>query len=81
MNFNQIISDIKQLVGLELQAVNPSTASITLVSIDLDKNRYIVQPSDTKKQITITSDSPNHEIIKCIRGIARSLKRLRAGSK
>lgn len=52
MNFNQIISDIKQLVGLELQAVNPSTASITLVSIDLDKNRYIVQPSDTKKQIT-----------------------------
>lgn len=52
MNFDQVISDIKLLVGLELHAINPSTASITLISIDIEKNKYVVQPSDTKKQIT-----------------------------
>ena len=51
MNFNQIISDIKQLIGLELQAINPNTASITLMSVELDQNKYVVQASDSKKQI------------------------------
>lgn len=52
MNFNQIISDIRQLVGLELQAINPNTASITLISFDLDKSKYVVQANDSGKKIT-----------------------------
>lgn len=52
MTFEQLLSDIGMMIGIELQAINPHTPSITLISLDTDANRYIVKSNDTGKELS-----------------------------
>lgn len=52
MTFEQLLSDIKMMIGLELKAINPHTPSITLISIDTDSNKYVVKSNDTGKEFS-----------------------------
>ncbi|MGG6540281.1 UNVERIFIED_CONTAM: DUF262 domain-containing protein [Acinetobacter baumannii] len=52
MTFEQLLSDIRMMIGMELQAINPHTPSITLISLDTDVNRYVVKSNDTGKEFS-----------------------------
>lgn len=52
MDFSQIIPDLKQLIGLDLQAINPKTGTIKLISVNLDQKKYVVQSVDSSKYIS-----------------------------
>ncbi|WP_202742153.1 DUF262 domain-containing protein [Acinetobacter calcoaceticus] len=52
MTFEQLLSDIRMMIGIELQAINPHTPSITLISLDTDANRYVVKSNDTGKELS-----------------------------
>ncbi|WEI17848.1 hypothetical protein PY247_16035 [Acinetobacter proteolyticus] len=52
MTFEKLLSDISMLIGIELQAINPHTPSITLISLDTNANRYVVKSNDTGKEFS-----------------------------
>lgn len=52
MTFEQLLSDIRMMIGIELQAINPHTPSITLISVDINTNRYVVKSNDTGKEFS-----------------------------
>lgn len=52
MTFEQLLSDIRMMIGIELKAINPHTPSITLISLDSNTNKYIVKSNDTGKEFT-----------------------------
>ena len=42
MNFKDLLSDIKQLVGKKLQSVNPNTSPIYITKVDYDLEKYFI---------------------------------------
>ncbi|CAK2667834.1 DUF262 domain-containing protein [Vibrio crassostreae] len=42
MHFKDVLSDIEQLIGKQLQSLNPKTAPIYLTKIDLESKKYFV---------------------------------------
>lgn len=49
--FEDILSDIKNLIGLQLQAINKSTGILLLIDIDLDKRKYYVKTPESSRII------------------------------
>jgi len=50
--FEDILSDIKNLIGLQLQAINKSTGILLLINIDLDKRKYYVKTPESSRIIS-----------------------------
>lgn len=42
MHFKDVLSDIEQLVGKQLQSLNPKTEPIYLTKIDFESKKYFV---------------------------------------
>ena len=45
MHFKDVLSDIEQLVGKQLQSINPRTAPIYITKVVYDEKKYFVAPS------------------------------------
>ncbi|AZR82961.1 DUF262 domain-containing protein [Thiomicrospira sp. S5] len=48
-NFEDVILDIENLVGMELQAINPMTPDIVIESWNINDGKYIVKQKDSNK--------------------------------
>lgn len=54
MDFKTVSSDIAKMIELELKAINESTGSLRIVSLDLNSRKYVVIPSGSSGSITRT---------------------------
>lgn len=50
-NFDDILSDITKLVGIQLQAINKSTGLLILVNVDVNKRKYYVKTPESSSLI------------------------------
>ncbi len=50
MQFEGVIEYLEKLIGLELESINESNDSITILSVDKDKKRYTVDGTSTTKK-------------------------------
>ncbi|PTP52273.1 DUF262 domain-containing protein [Vibrio splendidus] len=50
MQFSDVLFDIEQLVGKQLQSLNPKTASIFITRIDSDSKKYFIQSVDEERE-------------------------------
>ncbi|WFL68498.1 DUF262 domain-containing protein [Pantoea sp. X85] len=49
MNFQSLLNDLKNLIGMPLRPINSNADSITLLDIDLETGRYFVKPNTGKR--------------------------------
>uniref|UniRef100_UPI003F8768B6 DUF262 domain-containing protein n=1 Tax=Vibrio sp. WZ-1 TaxID=3454501 RepID=UPI003F8768B6 len=50
MNFEDLLDDIEQLIGLPLKAITATTSGITLLSVDRETGRYVVNPDGSNRE-------------------------------
>ncbi len=50
MDFSVVLGDIQKLVGLRLEAINPSTGYVELVSLNIDANNYYMKLNGNKEK-------------------------------
>lgn len=50
MNFEDLLDDIEQLIGLPLKAITATTSGITLLSLDRETGKYIVKADSSNRE-------------------------------
>jgi hypothetical protein len=50
MRFEDILSDIQQLIGLKLLSINPTTPSMEIVRCEIDKGSYFIRVEGSKRE-------------------------------
>lgn len=50
MNFEDLLDDIEQLIGLPLKAITATTSGVTLLSLDRETGKYIVKADSSNRE-------------------------------